>query len=641
PKAIRSGAIAPTSKALGHGVVGISMTLGLCERPNQYRSICVRRPWSLQPVSKFIGQDPIKYLRRKAWTATPIRCGNGISAVTSLCLCDEASVGGPPVLISGDEDGSVSVQRVQREQETRECGDEGGRWPVSGLLATTDVQRVRLHSSCVNTIKILADKRGFVCAGDDGVLIAVSSLDVSTEADIRRATFTLTGHSGFVTDCDTTQTGHAILSSSTDGRMLLWDPVASNSPIATVSVGRPVNSACFSAGDPYALLCTPELSTGCPSSVGNPGSGSTRGRSGIQNEDIVQIWDLRSLRSFKDTLSATAMATALGEYPFASHRRDISMHPPTSRSPQERASSVWTDGTPHGSATSSGNNVRSTSAQVPSWLSMAVGSASAGSPATPLLRTSTWTVDDESRDAELSPSAKTRACSEGDSWCCGTPGPVWKESNLPIETESIDCPSRPSPSSSNSSSARVTRLRPGMGDQPCALLTLESAPASGCLHGGGGRTWVPGGIKSWQSSTRRFRTAISRTQECVRARSSAYSVRVSSDGRSIIVACRDRTVSLFDTQSRKVLYRFGHPQLSTRARPILVESGKLRFWRVGSQFPNRVFKSMGHHEGFDVSCLAASVDGSMFASGDSSGSICVQSATLRGGRQDLSGRGGH
>ncbi|CAM9667549.1 unnamed protein product, partial [Hapterophycus canaliculatus] len=156
---------------------------------------------------------PIEYLRRKAWTATPVGFGNGISAVTSLCLCDEASAGGPPLLISGDEDGGVSVQRVRLEQKIRKCRDDGGSSPGSGWLQSPDLQRARLHSSSVNTIKILADKRGFVCAGDDGVLTAVSSLDVSTETDIRRATVALTGHSGFVTDCDTTETGHAILSS--------------------------------------------------------------------------------------------------------------------------------------------------------------------------------------------------------------------------------------------------------------------------------------------------------------------------------------------------------------------------------------------------------------------------------------------
>lgn len=84
-----------------------------------------------------------------------------------------------------------------------------------------------------------------------------------------------------------------IATCSTDGKMLLWDPVASNTPVATVSVGRPVNSACFSAGDPYALLCTPELSTGCRKSTGNPGSGSSSRGSGMENDDLVQIWDLR------------------------------------------------------------------------------------------------------------------------------------------------------------------------------------------------------------------------------------------------------------------------------------------------------------------------------------------------------------
>lgn len=133
------------------------------------------------------------------------------------------------------------------------------------------------------------------------------------------------------------------------------------------------------------------------------------------------------------------------------------------------------------------------------------------------------------------------------------------------------------------------------------------------------------------------------------------------------MASRDRTVTLFDAQSREVVYRFGHPRLSTRARPIFVEGdqdggaggwgrgrgggdkgdvfggmmgGEVRCWRVGSQFPNRVFKSAGHHEGFEVCCLATSRNGSMFASADSSGTVCVQSATWGREVQDDSGEGG-
>lgn len=134
----------------------------------------------------------------------------------------------------------------------------------------------------------------------------------------------------------------------------------------------------------------------------------------------------------------------------------------------------------------------------------------------------------------------------------------------------------------------------------------------------------------------------------------ALSVQVSSDGRGILVGSQDSTVTLFDAQSREVVYRFGHPKLSKRARPILVESGgrdgaggwgtsrggggrgdifggmqdgEVRCWRVGSQFPNRVFRPVGHHEGFEVCSLAVSRNGAMFASADSRGVVCVQSAT--------------
>lgn len=45
-------------------------------------------------VARIVGQRPLEFVRRKTWTSKPVRLANGISAVTSLCLCDEASTGG-------------------------------------------------------------------------------------------------------------------------------------------------------------------------------------------------------------------------------------------------------------------------------------------------------------------------------------------------------------------------------------------------------------------------------------------------------------------------------------------------------------------------------------------------------------------
>jgi len=78
------------------------------------------------------------------------------------------------------------------------------------------------------------------------------------------------------------------LDNSSDGRMLIWDPVASNTPVTSVLVGPAVNSACFSAGDPYALICAPQLGEG-----GDGARGWNNGAKGKGNEDLVQIWDLR------------------------------------------------------------------------------------------------------------------------------------------------------------------------------------------------------------------------------------------------------------------------------------------------------------------------------------------------------------
>ncbi|CAM9584444.1 unnamed protein product, partial [Ectocarpus sp. 12 AP-2014] len=65
------------------------MATRLRDRPARRRG-SARYPWSLQPVSRIaLGQHPLEFVRRKAWTSAPVRFGNGISAVTSLCLCDE------------------------------------------------------------------------------------------------------------------------------------------------------------------------------------------------------------------------------------------------------------------------------------------------------------------------------------------------------------------------------------------------------------------------------------------------------------------------------------------------------------------------------------------------------------------------
>lgn len=267
--------------------------------------------------------------------------------------------------------------------------------------------------------------------------------------------------------------------------------------------------------------------------------------------------------------------------------------------------------------------------------------------------------------------------------------------------------SAPSPSPTQSYTTRekdawvsgVPKLARGakpVRDGPTATVSMASLPDSACLHQGGGKTWVPGGLMTWQPSKRRAHTGTAR-RACARPGAqgsvesgaasvptlfptcpacrngrqradneigaSVYNLQVSSDGRGVLMASRDATVTLWDTQSREVVYRFGHSRLSMRARPILVEGalngeggawgragagggggrgdvfagttdGEVKAWRVGSRFPNRVYKPHRRHEGFEVTCVASSRDGSMFASADSSGTVYVQSATMGPGEVD-------
>lgn len=82
---------------------------------------CVSLTPPLLKVSKFIRREPIEYVRRKAWTATPVGFGNGIAAVTSLCLCDEASAGG-----------EMKTTRLQHANgDNRQVTVDGLRTPLS------------------------------------------------------------------------------------------------------------------------------------------------------------------------------------------------------------------------------------------------------------------------------------------------------------------------------------------------------------------------------------------------------------------------------------------------------------------------------------------------------------------------------
>lgn len=333
-------------------------------------------------------------------------------------------------------------------------------------------------------------------------------------------------------------------------------------------------------------------------------------------------------------------------------------------------------------------------------------------------RRSVWA--DDSSDNEPLPSGSRWSRGRGSLWLCRTPDSTGKENDRPgsptrgaanrgtaggLEQAQTPCSSATrisqagtcllSPASSGRDSwgrglSKPTRTVATMRDGPAAVLHSASLPVSGCLHEGEGKTWVPGGLMTWQPSKRRARAAASRRRgrtsresvesennfssvsitaacsACTSGGVSVYGVQVSSDGRGILMASRDATVTLWDAQSREVVYRFGHSRLSMRARPILSEGasngggrgwgrigggggrgdvfagtkdGEVRAWRVGSQFPNRVFKLARWHDGFEITCVAASRDGGMFASADSSGKVCVQSASA--GRYELDVRERH
>lgn len=224
-------------------------------------------------------------------------------------------------------------------------------------------------------------------------------------------------------------------------------------------------------------------------------------------------------------------------------------------------------------------------------------------------------------------------------------------------------------------------------DTPAVVLGKALLPADeGCLHSGAeGRAWVPDGLPPWQPRKRRARVIARSLREhleggvdvdssdlpsdlptpkapsCDDCRSahergaSVYSVRVTSDGRGILTASRDRTLTLWDASSKQVVYRCGHPRLSIRARPVLWEmtpsfrgpgglargsgrasdganvfagllDGVVKAWRLRSRFPDRNFKPAPRHGGFEITSLACSPDGTLFASADSRGNLCVQSA---------------
>lgn len=297
----------------------------------------------------------------------------------------------------------------------------------------------------------------------------------------------------------------------------------------------------------------------------------------------------------------------------------------------------------------------------------------------------------EKENNRQSPGSTVRANGGGRDWAT-TPTPSTKSrSTTPSSSESCGHASIKHASLECSTGVRILR------DRPAAVLCRASIPVDSnwCLdHGPEGRSWVPGGSMTWQPGKRRARDAArrraaatqdnqeavgdlttftSQSRACGACRgggrgvasggASVYSVQVTSDGRGILTASRDATVTLWDAQSRQVVYRFGHSRLSMRARPILsgvassgggesprcghgegriggassggevftgMTDGEVRAWRLRSRFPNRVFKPTRKHEGYEVTCIASSRDGTMFASADSSGKVCVQSATTGG-----------
>lgn len=108
---------------------------------------------------------------------------------------------------------------------------------------------------------------------------------------------------------------------------------------------------------------------------------------------------VRFLRCFKDSIPA-AIATAFGEDPPVSAPHQASMHPPPPQSPQVWGSSIWSSDNSSSRPGTTRSSVARTPAQVPSWLTTALGSTSAVSPATPLL-VRAW-------------------CGDSDIFCCGT-----------------------------------------------------------------------------------------------------------------------------------------------------------------------------------------------------------------------------
>jgi len=121
----------------------------------------------------------------------------------------------------------------------------------SAFIGHASLYRIRANASCCCcdipwwrriivflSIKVLPDQRGYVCAGDDGALAAVASFEAASGAEIRRAALHLTGHSGFVTDCDVARTGHGILSSRYPERTFAsWSRKQQLSPHASKLVG--------------------------------------------------------------------------------------------------------------------------------------------------------------------------------------------------------------------------------------------------------------------------------------------------------------------------------------------------------------------------------------------------------------------
>lgn len=529
-------------------------------------------------ISKTLQVPVSQFPFYKAWKAKSISYQNGVTAATALAVLETQ---GPAHLLVGDENGGVSFTRIAMP----------GAKETKHRLAPT-----KLHQGGISDIALLPRDAGFVCSGDDSMVSHVRILP-SGGSLLDTATY-LHGHSGFVTSVDVAKDGcSAILSSSTDGTVRLWDVRQRNSDILHCEIGASVSSCCFTPGHPHTIVCAPS-----------------------NTKHLFQVWDLRHVGRYSTSVQKALsfeedIHTCIHTHDTTQAKKRVSggvhthTHVNTCEKTHVQRPSIWDDCTD--TNTSAENVYTHTHARQHSMHNNRLSYTSE--------HRTDFSACMQQHDISLSQNSVNS---------------VWSDTHEEHE-----------PTQSERKRKR---------GRPAGLLEEVTDSVPMCLHKGRGKIWIPPSTNT-NNCTNNNCNGVG-ADDCSLCdpqctdQFSASSVQFTSDGRHLITATRNGIITMWDmhsTQNISPIYRFGCSN-SSQCKPALgpqnfnmrtaphsehffsriligLSDGHVKSWELMRTRADNVFGAIKHHT-FPVRALYVSQSGSFIASSDDSGRVIVKRA---------------